>query len=178
MHTTRGKMVAELTEYIDILNIEKKDIYSGEEKKYILDTLNSERLLRQKSERRSKTYKEYTKKDKKDILKELDEKRLDTQRFEVIKKRRILKKQKYQFGVKEFYKFSHMSREYYIDINDIAKLSSRPVIMVLYYKIFGELKKKDFLIKTEIYSDKFFISDDILRVYFKGHSLEHERAIT
>ena len=170
-------MDRELIEYIDIVNIAKKDRYSDEEKKYILDTLNTERLLHQKFTRRSKTYDEYTKKDKKDIFEELNEKRLDVQKFEIIKKRRTQKRQKYQFGVKEFYKFSYMSREYYIEINDIKKLSSRPMILTLYYKIFGELKKKDFLIKTEIYSDKFFISDDILRVYFKGYSLERERAL-
>jgi len=170
-------MNSDLNEYIDIVNIEKKEIYNDKEKKYILDTLNTERLLRQKAQRKSKTYDQYTKSDKQDILKELNEKRLDTQRLEVIKKRRTDKKQKYQFGSKEFYKFSNMNREYYIDLNDIKKLSSRPVIMSLYYKIFGELKKKDFLIKTEIYSEKIFISDDILRVYFKGHSLERERSL-
>ncbi len=171
-------MNRELSEYIDIVNIEKKDIYSDEEKKYILDTLNTERLLRQKTQRKSKTYDEYTKADKKDILKELDDQRLNTQRLDVIKKRRTGKKQKYKFGSKEFYKFINMNREYYIDISDIEKLSSRPVIVPLYYKIFGELKKKDFLIKIEIYSDKIFISDDILRVYFKGYPLERERSLT
>ena len=171
-------MNTNLSEYIDIVDIEKKDIYSDEEKKYILNTLNAERLLRQKTQRKSKTYDEYSKADKKDILKELDEQRLDAQRLDVIEKRRIDKKQKYKFGAKEFYKFSNMSREYYIDISAIEKLSSRPVIMSLYYKIFGELKKKDFLIKTEIYSDRFFISDDILRVYFKGYPLERERVLT
>jgi len=171
-------MDAELTEYIDIVDIEKKDTYCDEEKKYILDTLNSERLLRKKSERRSKTYDKYTKEDKKHILEELNEKRLDDQRFDIIKKRRTAKKQKYQFGIKNFYKFNHMSREYFIDINDIKKVSSRPIIMTLYYRVFGELKKKDFLIKIEIYSDKFFISDDILRVYFKGYALERERSIS
>ncbi len=175
-YVTRGKMDVELAEYIDIVGIVKKETYSGEEKKYILDRLNSERLLLKKLERISKTYDKYTKTDKQDILKELNEKRLDAQRFDVIKKRRTAKKQKYQFGVKEFYKFNHMSREYFIDINDVKKVSSRPVIISLYYKIFGELKKKDFLMKAEIYSDKFFISDDILRVYFKGYAREHERA--
>jgi len=174
----RGKMDIELTEYIDIVDIEKKDIYSDEEKKYILDTLNAERLLRQKTERKSKTYDEYTRVDKEEILKELDEKRHDAQRLDAIKKRRTDKKQKYKFGSKEFYKFSNMNREYYIEMKDIEKLSSRPVIMSLYYKIFGELKKKDFLIKIEIYSDKIFISDDILRVYFKGYALEREISIT
>jgi hypothetical protein len=171
-------MDVEVSEYIDILNIVKKNRYSDEEKRYILDTLNTERLLRQKSERKSKTYDSYSKADKKDILEELNEKRLDAQRFEVIKKRRTDKKQKYQFGSKEFYKFSHMNREYYIDIKDVEKVLNRPMIMSLYYKVFGELKKKDFLMKVEIYSDKFFISDDILRVYFKGYSLERERVIS
>jgi len=171
-------MNRDLTEYIEIADIEKKDIYSDEEKKHILKTLNSERLLRQKTERKSKTYDNYTKADKADILKELNEERVSQQRLDEVKKRRTEKKQKYQFGMKEFYKFSHMSREYYIEINDVKKVSSRPVIMSLYYKIFGELKKKDFLIKTEIYSDRFFISDDILRVYFKGYALERERSIT
>jgi len=170
-------MDVKTVEYIDIADIVKKDIYSDEEKKYILETLNSERLLRQKSERRSKTYDKYTKADKKDILKELNEKRLDAQRFDVIKKSRTAKKQIYQFGIKEFYKFDNMNREYFIDINDIKKISSRPIIMSLYYRVFGELKKKDFLIKVEIYSEKFFISDDILRVYFKGYALERERTI-
>jgi hypothetical protein len=168
-------MDIESVKYIDIVNIVKKDIYSDEEKKYILETLNTERLLRQKSERKSKTYDEYTKAEKLDILKELNEKRLDEQRFDVIKKRRTAKKQIYQFGIKKFYKFNHMSREYFIDIDDIKKVSSRPVVMTLYYRIFGELKKKDFLMKIEIYSEKFFISDDILRVYFKGYDLERER---
>jgi hypothetical protein len=113
-------MNTNLSEYIDIVDIEKKDIYSDEEKKYILDTLNAERLLRQKTQRKSKTYDEYSKADKKDILKELDEQRLDAQRLDVIKKRRIDKKQKYKFGAKEFYKFSNMSREYYIDISDLV----------------------------------------------------------
>ncbi len=171
-------MNTDLAEYIDIVDIVRKDIYSDEEKKNILETLNSERLLHQKSERRSKTYDKYTKVDKKDILKELNEKRLNAQRFDIIKKRRTEKKQIYQFDIKEFYKFNHMSREYFIDINDVKKVSSRPIVLTLYYRIFGELKKKDFLIKVEIYSEKFFISDDILRVYFKGYSLERERAIT
>jgi hypothetical protein len=68
-----------------------------------------------------------------------------------------------------------MSREYYIDIEDIQKISSRPSIISLYYRVFGELKKKDFLIKIQKYSDKFYISDDILRVYFKTYSLERKR---
>jgi hypothetical protein len=170
-------MDKESIEYIEIIDIEAKEIYSAEEKQYILERVNTERLLQQKTERKSKTYENYTKADKRDILKELNEKRLDAQKLELIKKKRTEKKQIYQFGIKVFYKFSHMSREYYIEVNEVKKLSSRPMIMTLYYKIFGELKKKDFLMKVEIYSDKFFISDDILRVYFKGYTLERERAV-
>ena len=143
-------MDTDMNDYIDIVDIEKKD----------------------------KNYNEYSKRDKQDILNELNEKRLTSQRFDIVKKRRTANKQKYQFSEKEFYKFVHMNREYYLDINDVEKISSRPMVMALYYRVFGELKKRDFLIKTQIHSDKFFISDDILRVYFKAYALERERAIT
>ncbi len=167
----------DLNDYIEIVDIEKKDTYSSDEKKRILDSLNAKRLLQQKTDRKSKDYVDYNRTDKADILKELNEKRLSQQRFEEVKKRRTEKKQTFQFGMKEFYRFDHMSREFYIEINDIAKITTRPAIISLYYKVFGELKKKDFLIKIEIFSDKFFLSDDILRVYFKEYSLERERTI-
>jgi hypothetical protein len=168
-------MQIDLNDYIDIDNIEHKDEYSNDEKKYILDTLENEELLHSQEKYRVKTYKKYSKEDKKKILEELNEKRLDDQRYEDIKRRRTTKKQIYKFGIKEFYKFENMSREYYIDIEDIQKISSRPSIVSLYYRVFGELKKKDFLMKIQKYSDKFYISDDILRVYFKTYSLERKR---
>ena len=165
------------TEILDIESFSKKETYSDEEKKLIMDRLNEERLIHQRAEEallsKQKTFSE---EEKKKILDKLNEKRLSTQKREEIQKSRIDNKKIYKFGSKEFYKFTNMEREYYIEIEDCNKFFSRPVIVTLFYKTISEneLKKKDVLIKTEIYSEKFFISLDAIRVYFKGYSLENE----
>ena len=157
-------------------NIGRKDIYTSEEKQIIMDRLDEERRIHQKAEEDLNTKtKNYTEEEKKIVLQKLNEKRLTTQKREEIKKARTYKKQTYKFGSKEYYKFIQMEREYYIEISELEKLSSRPVIIPLYYRTFEELNKKEVLIKTEIYSEKIFISYNPIRVYFKGYSLEDER---
>ena len=165
-------------EILDVEGISKKETYSAEEKKLIMDRLNEERLAEQRVEEALAGKKgSYTEEEKTKILNKLNEKRLSTQKREEIQKNRLHKKKIYKFGNKEFYKFKNMEREYYIEIEDCNKFSSRPVIVTLFYKTVSEneLKKKDVLIKTEIYSENFFISHDLIRVYFKGYSLEDER---
>jgi len=156
----------------DIGNTSKKETYSTEEKQFIMDRLNKERLQNQEQEAKAN---EYSKDDKSKILTHLNEKRLSVQKREEIKKKRTDKKKVYKFGSKEYYKFMHMEREYYIEIEDCDKISSRPSIITLYYRTFYELQRKDVLLKTEIYSDKFFISYNAIRVYFKSYSLEDDR---
>jgi len=166
------------TETLDIDSFSKKETYSTEEKKLIMDRLNEERLIHQRAEEALSGKKgPYTEEEKNKILNKLNEKRLSTQKREEIQKNRLHKKHIYKFGNKEFYKFTNMEREYYIEIEECTKFSSRPVIVTLFYKTISEneLKKKDVLIKTEVYSEKFFVSYDVVRVYFKGYSLENER---
>ena len=163
---------------LDLEGISKKETYSAEEKKLIMDRLNEERLAQQKAEEALTGKKgSYTEEEKTKILNKLNEKRLSVQKREEIQKKRTHKKSIYKFANKEFYKFKNMEREYYIDIDDCNKFSSRAIIATLYYKTISEseLKKKDVLIKTEIYSENFFISYDVIRVYFKGYSLEDDR---
>ena len=163
---------------LDVEGMSKKETYSTEEKKLIMDRLNEERLAQQRADEALAGKKgPYTVEEKKKILNKLNEKRLSVQKREEIQKSRTHKKKIYKFGNKEFYKFKGMEREYYIGIEDCNKFSSRPVIVTLFYKTVSEyeLKKKDVLIKTEIYSDKFFISPDAIRVYFKSYSLENEQ---
>ncbi|MCW8822247.1 MAG: hypothetical protein OQK45_08445 [Sulfurovum sp.] len=163
-------------EKLDIENFSKKETYSAEEKQFIMDRLNEERLISQRIEvELTSKLKEYTEDEKNKILQILNENRLTKQKREEITKNRTYKKEKYNFGSKEFYKFTKMEREYYIAVEDCKKLSSRPAIFPLYYRSITELKKKDVLIKTEIYSDKFFISYDAIRVYYKAYSLEDEK---
>lgn len=157
---------------LNLIKIAQKETFSAEEKQFIMDRLNKERLENQEQEAKAN---EYSKDDKSKILTKLNEKRLSVQKREEIKKKRTEKKKIYKFGSKEYYKFMHMEREYYIEIEDCDKISSRPSIITLFYRTFYELQKKDVLLKTEIYSDKFFISNNAIRVYFKSYSLEDDR---
>jgi len=156
-------------------NFSQKDTYTEEEKKYIMQQLNAHRLNEQKISTKNRVYTRYSAQEKNDILREINEKRLEKQLYSEIEKRRINNKKIYTFDIRKFYKFLHMDREYFIELKDMKELSNRPQILTLFYRTFGEMKKMDFLIKIEIYSDKVFISNDVLRVYFKGYSLENER---
>jgi hypothetical protein len=164
------------SEYLDIPGVGDKDTYSVSEKQLIMDRLNEERLIHQRlQEKLDGKIKAYTEEEKQQILHILNKQRLSIQKREEIKKQRIEKKEKYTFSNREFYKFTKMEREYYIEVNECEQLSSRPCIITLYYKTFEEFKKKDVLIKTELYSDKFFVSYNLIRVYFKQYALEDEK---
>jgi predicted Fe-S protein YdhL (DUF1289 family) len=165
-------------EISEIESYSKKKTYSDEEKQFIMARLNEERLIHQRAEEELKGKKRsFTEEEKKKILAKLNEKRLSEQKRQEIKKKRLHNKKSYKIGNKAFYKFKNMEREYYIEVADCDKITTRPSIITLYYKSISEyeVKKKDVLIKTEIYSDKFFISYEIHRVYFKGYWLEDER---
>ena len=165
---------SDTTPYLE--NIGRKDTYTDEEKKLIMDRLNEQRLIDQKIEESlSDKKRTYTEEDKKNILNGLNEQRLSDQRIEEIKKNRTHHKEIYKIGSKELYKFTNMKREYFIEIKDCEKISRRPRIISLYYRSIDILHKKDVLIKTEVYSEKFFISHDPIRVYFKAHALEGRR---
>jgi len=154
----------------------KKDTYSDEEKKIIMDRLDEERRIHQEAIKGLGDNKAiYSQSEKNKILDKLNEHRLSTQKREELRERRIENKEVYKFGIKKFYKFLNMEREYFIETSDCDKFSRRPAIISLYYRTFNELKKKDVLIKTEVYSDKIFISYNAIRVYFRGYSLEDER---
>ena len=154
----------------------KKQTYSDAEKQIIMDRLNEERLIDQQASKGLDGKKAvYDQSEKNKILDKLNEQRLSKQKRQEIQDKRTCNKEVYKFGGKKLYKFLQMEREYFIEISDIAKITSRASILTLYYRTFEELKKKDVLIKTEVYSDKFFISYDAIRVYFKGYSLEDVR---
>ena len=163
------------TNSIDEDAYSKKDTYSDEEKKIIMDRLDEERRIQQEAIKGLEDEKAiYTQSEKNKILNKLNEHRLSTQKREELRQRRVENKEVYTFGIKKFYKFLNMEREYFIEINDCDQFSRRPAILSLHYHTFNELKKKDVLIKTEVYSEKIFISYNAIRVYFKGYILEAE----
>ncbi len=161
---------------LDLENFSKKETYTAEEKQFIMDRLNEQRLIHQRAQEEASGKKgSYTEEEKKQILQKLNENRLSTQKREEIQKRRTYKKEVYTFSGKKCYKFIGMEREYFIEISDLKRLSGRPTMITLYYRSIYELLRKDVLIKTEVYSDKFFISYDPIRVYYKQHALENEK---
>jgi hypothetical protein len=169
-------MVKNVDTCLALTGLKDQETYSVEEKKLIMDRLSEERRIHQKvRESLDGKIKAYTEEEKKEILHLLNEQRLSKQKREEIKWKRLYKKEKYNFHSREFYKFTKMEREYYIEVNECVQLSSRPCIITLYYKTFEEFKKKDVLIKTELYSDKFFVSYNPIRVYFKQYALEDEK---
>lgn len=157
-------------------DFQKKETFTGEEKQIILDRLDEERRITQKAfkglDGKSASYNDD---EKYNILSKLNEKRLSVQKREEIKKNRLYNKEVYTFAGKEFYKFLQMEREYYVEISDCDIFSLRPAVISLFYRTFEELKRKDVLIKTEVYSEKIFISYDVIRVYFKSYALEDAR---
>ncbi|TNF44517.1 MAG: hypothetical protein EP216_01955 [Epsilonproteobacteria bacterium] len=165
------------SEVLCIDSLSEKETYTAEEKKFIMDRLNEQRLIEQAEAEKSFSdeKKTYTEEEKQKILDDLNEKRLSVQKREEIKKKRTYKKEIYKFGAKEYYKFTNMKRDYFIEIEDCKKITRRPRIVPLYYRSIDVLQKKDVLMKTEVYSEKFFISFDAIRVYFKGFDLENER---
>lgn len=163
-------------EYLEVFDLPEKEVYSEAEKQIIMDRLNDERLIHQRTrERLDGKVKAYTEEEKSQILILLNEERLSKRKRKEIKSKRIEKKEKYTFASREFYKFTKMEREYFIEMKECEDLSSRPKLITLYYRTFEELKKKDVLIKTEIYSEHFFISYNPIRVYFKTYALEDEK---
>ncbi len=168
-------MNTDLTEDLYIANISKHETYNDEEKKFILKKLNDERLRQQKlNEASSNVTKQYSQEDKNDILNKLNDERLRAQKNEDMKKKRVENKEIYKFGKKEYYKFVNMEREYYLEKESCGKFSSHPSIVTLYYKVFGEMKRKDVLLKVETHTDKIFISYDAIRVYFKPYAFEEK----
>ena len=156
-----------------IENIAKKDTFTEEEKQFIIDRLNRERLERQKFQELAKSQKkQYTQEDKNRILKELNDKRIRDEHRKEMKRIRFLNKEVYIFGNKRFFKLQDMEREYFLEVETCKHFTSRPSIVPLYYRTFGEMKKRDVLLKIETHSDKIFISKDAIRVYFKPFALE------
>jgi len=161
------------TDQEQIENIVSKETYTQQEKQFILERLNRERLERQKFQQEMMASKNsYTDKEKEHILSELNEKRIQEQHKKEMSRIRFLNKKTYVFGNKTFYKLKDMEREYFIEVSVCRNFTSRPSIVPIYYRTFGELKKRDVLLKIEPYSDKIFISKNAIRVYFKSFSLE------
>ena len=164
---------------LNVEHIVNKETYSQEEKAAIMQQLNEERLKAQQNKTISfsdeKEKSSLSEEEKRKILEKLNEHRLTQERYAKIREESTKEKQTYRFGSKIFYKLVGMEREYYIPVEICEKISGRPKIVTLYYQTLDALQKKDVLMKTESFSKAFFVSQDVLRVYYKAFALEKKR---
>ncbi len=162
--------------------IKSQETYTDEQKNEIMRRLNEQRLARQKEKQEqiipldtdTQTQKKgYDKNEKREIMRRLNEQRLSQQHYRDIKKRRTENKKIYTFSGKDYYKFKNLEREYFILVDDFKKISGRPSIVSLYHKtLSNEFKKKDMLAQIKVYSDKVFVSNDVIRIKFQECYLE------
>jgi len=118
--------------------------------------------------------KKFSDEEKQEILRKINQERLTKQKAKEIVLKRTQGKKIYKFGSKYFYKFKNMEREYYIEVEVCKKISNKAQQVTLYYRIFNDFNPKEVLIKTEVFSEQFSISYNLLRVYFKKYGLEDE----
>jgi len=144
-------------------------IYSDQEKKNIMNMLNTQRKERENSTNISS----FSTQSKEKILDSLNRQRRDEYLFKHMSEKRISNKKVYIIHNKKFYKIKNLERDYLFKIDDYDKLSSRPKVISIFYDFLGELKKKDVLIQIRRYSDKIFISDDLIKVYYKTCHFEN-----
>ena len=149
---------------MDYKDITSKATYSAEEKKAIMEMLNKERKEREQNKLSTSSV---DIKDKQKIMDSINRQRRDEQLFKHMDAKRIENKKIYNIHNKRFYKIKNLERDYYLKVDDYEKLSSRPKIITIYHDFLGELKKKDVLIQIRKYSDKIFVSDDLIKVYYK-----------
>lgn len=155
--------------------IKSKEIYTAEEKRMILERLDAQRRARQEAERQEKEgFKRLSVSEKEKTLKRIDEEQRIVQKYKELQERRLRDKKVYHLENRLLYRFLDMNRTYYIRVEDCTRLSSSPLILPLFYQGFDGLKKKDVLVRIRDYSEKIFISNDVIRVYYKAYSLEDD----
>jgi hypothetical protein len=155
----------------------KKESYTKEEKQIVLDNINKDRLIHQNAIKGLDGQKaNYSSDEKHKIIEKLNESRISKQKQEEIKEKRTENKEVYQIASKDFYRFIHMDRDYFIKISDCQKLSSRAMKVPLYYRNFAGYQKQVMMIKVEPYADKFYISSELIRVYYQTYALEDKKS--
>ena len=129
----------------------------------------------------------YTEEEKKVIMARLQAERLKKESVKIVKesfsleltceeRREILLKHKKCYRIEgwEFYKVLDMDQAYFIETRDLKMCSPRPQMFSLYYQTMGQMKRKPFLIKMGLTSDKLIVSEDPVRICYKTYRIEDE----
>lgn len=110
--------------------------------------------------------------DKKKIWKQLNEDRRLRQQNKEMEKSRFSNKKIYTIDNKNYYKVIGMTHTYYLQVNSLNYLRASQVVIQLCQYTFNGMKSKRGLLKIDKVTNKIFISEDTVRVYFKSCALE------
>ncbi|PHS32842.1 MAG: hypothetical protein COA92_05710 [Sulfurovum sp.] len=110
--------------------------------------------------------------DKKKIWNQLNEERRLRQQNKEMEKNRFANKKIYTIDNKKYYKVIGMSNSYYLQVNSLNYLRASQVNIQLCQYTFNGMKSKKGLLKIDKVTNKIFISEDTVRVYFKSCALE------
>jgi hypothetical protein len=114
----------------------------------------------------------YSQKEKNEILQKLDDQRRQRQKNDAKHLEKYGNRVVYELENSEFFKVLGMGRDYFIRVDDFLHKDPRPEMVTLYYRGFDALRQMKVLVKFEGDTNKIFISEDPLRVYFKPTMLE------
>ncbi len=110
--------------------------------------------------------------DKKKIWNQLNEERRLRQKNKEMGKSRFFNKRIYAIDNKKYYKVIGMSNNYYLSVDSLNYLATSQFVIQLCQYTFNGMKAQRGLIKIDKATNKIFISEDTLRVYFKSCALE------
>ena len=110
--------------------------------------------------------------DKKKIWDGLNEERLVRQESAEIGKNLLANKKQYILENKKYFKVIGHDREYYIRVDTLNYVSTSQFNVQLCRYTFNGMRSKKGLMKIDKSTNKIYISEDTLRVYFKKYKIE------
>jgi len=110
-------------------------------------------------------------KKKREIWDKLNKKRVLSQKKELLETKFLSNKKIYLLFGKEYYKLVGENKHFYIRKEDFSTLLTQSIIEIYQY-YFSGMRSKKVRIKIDAVSNKIFVSEDILRIYFKVYTIE------
>jgi len=110
--------------------------------------------------------------EKKKIWNELNEERLLHQKEKKLEKERLENKKLYAIYGKKYYKLVGDNGDYYVLEDALKDLPSSQLIIQVNRYSFSGMRTSRALLKVDKATNKIFLSEDTLRVYFKPYKIE------
>jgi len=110
--------------------------------------------------------------EKKKVWNELNEERLLRQKEKELEKERLENKKIYAIYGKKYYKLVGDNGDYYVLEDALKDLPSSQFIIQINRYSFSGMRTSRALLKVDRTTNKIFLSEDTLRVYFKPYKIE------